>query len=82
MGAATLDRVARVLAGSAARRGILRGLGGLTVATVLGTALPQGAAASLKKCKRREKRCERRCRRKHEGGLLGCGFKCAGWCGW
>ena len=56
MDATTIDRVARVLAGSAARRGVLRVLGGVTAATVMGTALPRGAAASVKTCKRKEKR--------------------------
>ena len=51
-------------------------IGGLALATVLGTALPQGAAASLKKCRRREKRCRRRCRRRHKGGLVGCWLHC------
>ena len=81
METATIDRVAQVLSSGAARRGVLRGLGGVALATVLGTALPRSAAASLKTCKRREKRCERRCRRKHQGGILGCGFKCERYCG-
>ena len=76
MEAATIDRVARVLAGGTARRGVLRGLGGLALATVLGTALPQGAAADEKKCRRREKRCRRRCRRRHNRPIFGCWLHC------
>ena len=81
MDAATIDRVARFLAGSAARRGVLRGLGGITVATVMGTVLPRGAAASIKTCKRKEKRCIKRCRNRHEGGIFGCRFNCDRYCG-
>ena len=80
MEAATIDRTARVLSSGAARRGVLHGLGGFAVATVVGTALPRAAAADEKTCERRENRCRRRCRRKHQGGLLGCRFKCERYC--
>jgi hypothetical protein len=72
MGAATLERVARVLARGTTRRGVLRGLGGLALAAVLGTALPHRAAA-VSGC---EKRCRRHCRRREHRPIFGCSFKC------
>jgi len=81
MEAATIDRVARILSNAGARRGVLRGLGGLTAATVMGTALPRGAAADEKSCRRKERRCKRRCHRKHRGGIFDCGFQCERFCG-